>query len=245
MKDRKDRESIAREAAFKSLTFDQIKFIQDNRFLMSRSEIADAISESVSKVRRAARFAGWKFERYKGSSSKKYSLSIISEVIAYYDVHGMPKTKKQFPDLKPRSIVERYGRGRHVRCKKWTIEEKIELLRMAGIVPKYKQAEYFSRPMANAGSIESIWSKFFRCRQVQVNGLPKWKALKFVKKDCPFIKTNLGNGITLFLWTDMTNNLREDCPPYVSNAITAMSEFQSTLFKNPRRDIEKIMKERG
>jgi len=241
----KDNDYIERAklSAFERLSFEQIAFIEGSLECVKRSDIALAVGISETQLKRAAKYSGWKFTFAKGFTNQKYDAAIIGQVIDFYDKYGKRKTQKHFLNVNVRSIVEKYGAGRNTRCHRWTNENILDLLRMAGVISKGSQAKYFNRPLANEGSIISVWQKVLKCRPICINGLPEYKAKYIVKESCP--KINLGyNRHNIYLWTDCSKHLRDDCSIAVEKAVAAMADFQSKLFKDPRRDIEKIIKER-
>ena len=94
--------------AAKSLTTEQIAIIESNLKRMKRSDIAHAVGVSESRLKRAAKVLGWKFEYLKAQPYMKYSERLTKEVLSYYEKNGKNKTQNRYPDIKLRSIIERY-----------------------------------------------------------------------------------------------------------------------------------------
>ncbi len=231
--------------AFNSLSTEQRIFIQENLNKMKRADIADAINVPVSRLKRAASFAGWKFTFTKGFADLKYDPTLVVEVLNYFDSNGKIKTQEKFPDINIRSVVERYGKGRNTRCKKWSNNDLIELMKMGGIISFENQAIFFNRPRAHKGSIVSVWQKVFGVSSRCMNGLPKYKAEKIAKKECPYIKSEYKNGMKLYLWCDLKNYLLPNCSEVVKRCINIMCEFQERIFNGEvKEEIKKMQKER-
>lgn len=209
------------------------------------NDLAKKVGTSNSNLDRWARDNGVNINAH------KYRPEVVAAVTAYYERHGKSKTQKRFPDVRVRSIVEKY-RCFEKRQRRWTEDEKLDLIRFAGIVPLKIQAKYFNRPRANSGSIISAWSKTLGqiSSRHGIHGMYSWKAEHFVKSKCPWISVG---GLTretkknqrLFLWVDMEKNLRDDCPSFVQEAVSAMAHFQRELFnaKNAGLRIRRMRQE--
>jgi hypothetical protein len=115
-------------------------------------ELAEKINASRSNVRRYAVSIKLSLD------SLSYKPDVVEKVCRYYEKHGKIKTQEKFPDVRVRSIVERH-RLFKPRQRRWTAEEHLECIRMAGLISYKRQARFFNRPNANAGSIKSFYSK--------------------------------------------------------------------------------------
>jgi len=238
-----DREKVARLKAFKKLMpeFQKIESLLDKK---TRKEIAVEIGVSEATLKRAATIAGWEFTFKKAAPFIKYPKELTKEVIGYYEQHGLKKTKEKFPEVKVRSIIERYPRNK-ARQSRWTGKQMVEAVKMAGLISLENQAKYFNRPRANRGAMVSLWQKRFGSKPGRIHGLPNYKASLFVTDDCPRVKTGLKNGVRLCLWVDCVKYAREDCPDFIMDAFKCMAEFQIKLMgKNPRKEIDEIIKDR-
>lgn len=173
----------------------------------------------------------------------KYPDKVVNEVCDYYSVHGIVKTKKRFPKIKVRSIVERYYGDRPKRQIRWTEDQLIEAVKMAGLVNYKAQAKIFNRPNSGAGSIKSLWVKVFSGANSEINGLKHETAKWLVDiKRCPVVvikplnprirKRDLKRNqiYKLYLWCDMENHLNPLIPDYFRSAIKTMAEFQRKIF---------------
>lgn len=131
---------------------------------MKQSELALRVGCSRSNLIRWARDAKVSLD------SLSYKPELVRSVCLFYELHGKVKTQKTFPNVKVRSIVERYKqfRPRQIR---WKNDQLIEAVKMAGLVSPKAQAKYFNRPNAHTGSIQSLWMKKFGHGQSQMNGL--------------------------------------------------------------------------
>jgi len=98
----------------------------------TRQKIADEIGVAKSNLNRF-----YKANKIK-SNSLKYDPKLVKEVCAYYQKYGKVKTREKYTKVVIRSIVESYYAklGLQPRQKKWTSEEYIEVMRMAGLVSK-------------------------------------------------------------------------------------------------------------
>lgn len=205
-------------------------------------EVADELGMSVASLKRITKTLG--------ISAKKVTVteSQVAEVREYYLKHGRPATQARFPDIKVRTIIERYGwiKGECPRQRRWTDQELIELAKFAGIVSLEKQARFFNRPGANAGSVKAAWSKRFKTHPGFMHGLPIHKAKLFLDPGYPTIEVeNLHvdvGGKKMVLFCDAEKFIAKDCPGFVRDAVKAMAEFQRKLFgKDPRLHIENIL----
>lgn len=207
------------------MTPDQIELAKSMAGTMPRENIAEALGVSLVNLKRSCRGVSfYYFQTYAAN------MDLVKEVCAYYEKHGRVKTQEQYPHLKIRSIVERY-KFFEPRCLPWTENEKIELVKFAGLATKANQAKFFNRPRANKGSIVSAWIKIFKVSPRQLHGLPRYKAKLFAKPGCPYIKTEHG---FIYLWSDLENYLAADCPEFIVTAVKAMAEFQRKILgENP------------
>lgn len=179
----------------------------------------------------------------------KYPDALIQEVCEYYAKHGKRAAEKKFPNVKLRSIVERYAHEpRQVR---WTAPQLVKLAQVAGLASYEQQAKHFGRPHANAGSIKSAWMKIFRSAGGSINGLSMWVARHYTAASCPFYETNYwvterGKSMQrrrIALWIDVAEHLRDDVPDHLVSAIFTMAAFQKWLHKNkPRARIAQILR---
>lgn len=228
---------------------EQIKDVKKLIGKMDGRDIAKELGVSLSNIKRAFRGTRLAFHN-------KYVLNpdLVKRVCKYYEKHGRPKTQKRFPEISVRSIVERY-KWFNPRCIRWTDKEIVELAKMAGLVRMDHQAEYFKRPRANAGSIQSAWMKKFGVCGGSINGMSEFMAREIVTEKCPRLKTEFYQARrkgqfyyrSLCLWVDMEKNIKKQAPKFITDAVKQMAAFQRWLHntKNPKPSILKMMKERG
>ena len=238
-----------------TLTKTQVKKAQSMIGQMPAPEIAKHLGTSVSNLKRA--FVGksiwFKNGKYKNQPH------LVKQVLAYYEEHGKKATQEMFPSVNVKCIVDRpeyYGGQNNTRQMRWTDDQLLELVKMAGMVSTTDQAKYFNRPGANAGSIKSVWSKRFGCSGGQIHGMSHCQAKYFIKASCPYLLTEFWSQRYLsyasdkvrkiYLWVDMERHLRADCPKFVKKAIEAMADFQRWLFQSdqPKRAIVKVIQNR-
>lgn len=240
-----------------TMTESQKQLAMSLRGEYKREEIAKRVGVSLSNLKRSmpdVSFA-WK------NGSRKYNINpkLIKEVCEYYEMHGKVKTQKKFPNVKLRSIVERYKyySPRQIR---WTDEQIKKAAQMAGIVSPEAQARHFNRPRANKGSIVSLWMKKFGSGGGNVNGLSWHTAKHFIKPNCPVVKTqfwkqrNASHKLSylrkehsrkIVLWVDFVNYQKPSNPDWIKEAAKTMAKFQIWLHetKQVNVNIDKFLRE--
>lgn len=234
-----------------TLSPSEIKFAKAHAGDMKREEIAKRLNVSISNLKRSCR--GVRFYAHNGKFKERPQL--VKQVIDYYFMHGSNATEKAFPNIKVRSIIERpqyYGFKKEYRQKRWTDNELIEAVKMAGIISQEAQAKWFNRPNAHKGSIRSLWMKRFAHGGSTIHGMSNYLAKHLVTKKCPCLVTKYwaqrrnGNEFArkLYLWVDMEKHLRDDVPEFIRSAIKTLAEFQRWIFKstNPRQKIIQLLK---
>lgn len=231
-----------------TMTKTQIAFARKHRSDMKRADICKALGVSLSNLKRSCPDVNFQYIHFK---KNRYSTNpaLVKKICRYYEKHGRVKTQEKFPDVKVRSVVERYNFF-NPRQVKWTDEQLIELTKMAGIISMDAQAKYFKRPNSNKGGIKSVWMKRFGHGQRIINGMSYWKANHFVKKSCPVIETPFGSNEHtqrhLVLWVDFEKHINSDCPEFIKEAVSAMADFQRKLFgvKDVRAKVKRLIKQR-
>ena len=188
------------------------------------NEIAKEIGMSRSSVKRIGNYFGISF------FIQKYSDDLIEEVLKFYWSNGKKKTAERFPDVKVRTIIDHKGKGYRKRQKRWTDEQIIQLIRMAGIIPIEKQYKIFNRPLAHKGSIKSAWTKKFGVAQKRINGLYTNKALYIAKDKCPYIETQFYDKSKLYLWIDLEKNLKTGINNDIKLAVKTLANFQRWIW---------------
>ena len=217
-----------------------------------RDELAKQIGTSKANFMRWARM-----HPEINFNAHKYPDRVVREVCDYYVDYGKTKTQEKYPSVKVRSIVERYlkdiGNPRQIR---WTDRQTIQLVRMAGIISMRAQAEFFDRPNAHRGSIQSAWMKKFKVQGSQINGLSWHIARHYTDYYCPVLQTRFWvqrktrskiqyeSARMLVLWVDLAKHMSDDIPEHIKAGIRALAKFQIWLHgKNVRKNIIKMIKE--
>ncbi len=236
---------------------------------MSRDDIAKEVGRSLSSIRRYCRQAGISL-----MFDRDYPEEVRREVCEYYSVYGKVKTRKRFPSVTVRSIVERYLKKYELNPRqiRWTKEQIVEAAKMAGIISHASQARYFNRPRAFEGSIRSLWVKKFGNSGGHVPGLKAQLAYQLVEGGRRiYRKDRTGSALFLpikplevsfwmprkgrrvrylprriFLWVDIAENLRPDLHPEIKQIVRTMAKFQKWLHgtKNVRAAIKDLIKHR-
>jgi hypothetical protein len=222
---------------------------------MSVPQIAKHLGTSTSNVKRSCR--GVRF--YAQNGKYKHRPELVRRVLSFYFQHGMPATVEAFPNVNVKCIVDRpeyYGIARKYRQTRWTSEQLVALAQMAGLVSQDAQARFFSRPGANAGSIQSAWMKRFRQGGANINGASWWMARKLVGERCQPIQTGYWKqrpgskrgefSRQIVLWTDLVKHLDPDQPDWIREAIEALANFQRWLHgvEHVRPKVIRLIRER-
>ena len=224
------------------LTSEQERKVRRLAGTMFIKELAKEVGTSDSNLDR------WAKEHKVNINALKYPEKLVKEVCEYYSKHGKIKTQERYPNVRLRSIVEKYAtKPRQVR---WTADQLVKLAQMAGLVSYERQAAYFGRPGAHVGSIKSAWIKIFKSAGGSINGLSHHVAKRFVLPSCPFYLTGYwvtdrGRGAqrrSIAFWVDVALHLRADVPDHLASAIQTMAEFQKWLHgRNYRRSLSRIL----
>jgi DNA-binding XRE family transcriptional regulator len=213
---------------------------------MKQNELAQEIGCSRTNLIR------WARDHKVSLDSLSFKPEVVKKVCAYYERHGKRKTQKHFPQVKVRSIVERYKlfKPRQI---KWTDKQIIESARMAGLVSPGAQAKYFNRPGAFSGSIKSLWMKRFGFGACSINGMTHWSAKHLVTSNARYIRP-VGESRDgkpcefrrMILWVDMEKCLKPEAPLFIKEAVGTMADFQRYLWKSPepKRKILSMIKAR-
>ncbi len=234
-----------------TLTPTQIKEVRKRLHKMPKAQICSELGISWSSLGRWASSQGIRvayFNRY------AVNPKLVETVCEYYARHGRQKTQERFPDIRVRSIVERYEvTPRQIR---WTGEQMRELAQMAGLVSFVSQAKYFNRPRANAGSIKSVHMKRFGQGGGMLNGLSWHKARHLVRPRCRPIKTAFWStrhplkrtpmSRKIVLWVDLERNLKPGIPPEIRRAIGSAAKVQQWIHgvEHVRPRVLRLIKER-
>lgn len=225
-----------RKSPRRFLTKDKVEIIKELAGHVPKEVIADYLGISTNYLK--PKVLGISFNYY---NIYKKDPNLVSKVCKYYEKHGKVKTQKEFPNIKVRSIVERYKNFKP-RQTRWKNEQLIELLRMAGLISFDAQAKFFKRPNAHRGSIQKKWVNL-NGSPTLINGMFKSVVKHIVTKKAPYIKLKTGQYI--LLWVDMEKCLRDWVPDFIKEAIDTMADFQRMLFGSyPRRSVLMMIKKR-
>lgn len=228
------------------LTPDQEKKVRKLAGTMKIKDLAKVVGTSDSTLDRWAKHNNFDINWL------KYKPDEIRAVCASYELHGKVKTQKMFPKLNVRSIVEKH-KIFEPRQTKWTDQQMIELVKMAGLVSPTGQQRFFKRPNSFEGGIKSVWIKRFGLKQTSIHGMPHWTAKHLVNSNARYIQpfgiSRSGKKVKfrrVILWTEMEKCLKPEVPDFICEAIKSMAQFQRTLFgvKDPKKKIIKMITER-
>jgi hypothetical protein len=230
-----------------TLTKQQIEVAKKLAGTMPRELIASSLNTSLANLKRSCPDVSF---AYFNKFAKDPVLT--KEICLYYSQFGKLKTKKKYPDVRIRSVVENpvYKKWLTPRQQHWSGLELIELIKMRGFLTKTQQARYFKRPNANEGSITSGWQKTLKIKsssKVGFHCVSNYKIKRFLKKGCPRFPIYMKNVKTAFLWHDVNKHLKNEAPQILKDTAKAIAEFQEWLYqsKNPRKEILKMIKLRS
>ncbi len=230
-----------------TLTPSQIREAKKMIGKMSREDISKELGVSLSNLKRAFRGRRLAFYNYCVANP-----SLVKNVNKYYETHEQNETARHFGLSRKQidHIVYRYKSHKPKQIK-WTDKQITELAQMAGLINTARQAKYFNRPGAHAGSITSAWTKKFGIMGGSINGMSNLLAKEIVTAKCPRIKTEFYEARrkgefysrNLCLWVDMEKHLKRGNPKFIKQAVTQMAKFQRWLFnsKTPRNKIINII----
>ena len=184
----------------------QAALIHQLRGTMIRRDLARHVGISQAQLHR------YLTEHGLDSNARDYPPDVVTTVCLTYQALGKRETQALFPDVRVRSIVERYKQ--HIpRQIRWTGDQQRELVRMAGLVSHTAQARYFNRPNAYEGSIRSFWAKGACCAPRDVNGLGAYTAWQVAIPGVPAVLVKHqqnGGARPVVLWLDLAAYLRDD-----------------------------------
>lgn len=239
----------SRQKPLGTMTKAQIKIVRSLADKKKLDDIAKELVVSRSNLIRSVKPFNISFTYH---NKHKNNPEMVKKIFCYYEKHGKVKTQEKFPDIKVRSVIERYKlfSPRQIR---WTDKEYIEAVKMAGLVSFKSQWIYFKRPLAYEGSIKSFWMKKFGFGSGKVNGLATHRGKNFVSDKCKPIKTMSGYtrnkkefSKSVYLWVDIEKHLNPSTNKDFKKAIKSLAKFQRWLWQseNPKPKILKMIKER-
>lgn len=181
---------------------------------------------------------------------RSYSDKLIKAIVSHYLKHGVKKTCEKYSKISPgavRGLIERNTPRAYKpnRAHKWTEEEKIQLVKFAGLISIENQLKFFKLENRTPNTIQARREY----KTEHLHGLPYHLAVKILNKGFPFIRTQMAVNpekgyIRLVLWCDAVFYLRADCPNVVKDIVLACAKFQFKLFGgNPRQEILKMLEE--
>jgi hypothetical protein len=233
-----------------ALTPAQVKRALHLRGKYPRRELARRVGVTDVAINRLGRELGLSFSAMPYAANPK----LVARVTAYYAKPGRAATQKRFPEVKVRSIFERYSSG--LRQIRWTDKQVVQAARMAGLVSMERQARIFNRPNAHAGAIKSLWVKRFRLGGAHIHGISRHSAKALLRSGYPTVATQFwetrqrrgdNSSFTrhIVLWCDMEPWLLPGTPDFLRDAVRAMADFQCWLFKtpHPRRAILAMLRQ--
>lgn len=185
---------------------------------MYRREIAKQIGCSHAALNRFARDSKVNFNAH------KYDKKTVQKVCDYYINHTLDQTRKKFPSISVRSIIDRYIS--EVKCYKWSDKEYLSLVRYSGLVPWSYIAVKLGR-QKNAAR-----RKYRRVLAGRVNCLPHNITKYFVREGCPFFYIRLdlhSTGLWMCPWFIINKFKKRNLPKHIKQAIKAMAKFQIWL----------------
>lgn len=193
---------------------------------LPRWQIAERVGITLAQLNRYLR------EQNLTSNARNYPPDVVQTVCATYAALGERKTQDLFPDVVVRSIVERH-KDYAPRQVRWTGEQALEAVRMAGLVSHTAQARYFGRPNAFEGSIKSFWAKQMACAPKDVHGLGYTVAWQLATAGTPAtLVTQAAQSCphAVVLWLDLVGHLRPTVATEVRQMVEVLARFQAWVF---------------
>lgn len=233
---------IYRKKPKHTLTRSQIAEARKLAGTMYAKDLARHIGSSLSNLKR------WASVSKISLNAHRYKPSVVKKVTEFYIQHGKHATAKKFPDIRVRSIIERYLAGIKPRKKPLQDDVFIKIAKMAGLVSFNTQARIIDRSNFNSGGVRAAWSKRMNSSGHSLNGLYRQVAMRYVKGSCPFYNPfvhdyNRRAQLQISLWIDMENHLRDDLPNHIVDLFKVMAKFQRWLHgRGYRKNIEKLLR---
>lgn len=203
----------------------QKEFVKNNANKMYRKNIAEKIMVSESTLKRFASENGIKFTYY--SKADLYPKELIDEVIGYWLVNGVLAAKKKYPNVKIRSITEKYNKGQHY-LSRYTFEDRLFLLRYSEFIGMTKAVNLLGRPIkkGNHTKLFSFEKRKKTPYRNHLNGLSKHTIKKYLL-DPKFIELNYHKR-KIITWTEIAKDLKVDNQNLLILA-QAMAKFQTWI----------------
>ena len=196
------------------------------RNTMPRWQIAQRVGISHGRLNR------YLAEQGLTSNARGYPTEVVATVCATYAALGMRRTQDLFPDVVVRYIVERH-KDYAPRQVRWSGEQQIEAVRMAGLVSATAQARYFARPNAFEGSIKKFWHRVLRCAPRDVHGYGYHAVWPIARAGVPAVLVHQATQPgprAVVLWLDLAQHLRPGVAPEVRQMVEVLARFQAWIF---------------
>jgi len=210
---------LLRKSPAHNLTPHQQKKALELAGKMYRHEIAKAIGCSRAAFTRFA-----KERKDVDWNAHKYKDELVGEVVNFYINNSLDDTRKKFPNVRVRSIIDRYV-GK-IKCIPWSEQETVALYKYTGLASYTEIAVKLGRnPYAPKRKRERHVSGY-------VNSLPFNIAKKYTNRGCPFFylkKTDKQSGQWVTPWVAMEKHLRAENPGWVNQAVASLAKFQKWL----------------
>ena len=200
--------------------------IRQLRGTMTRARIAERVGITHAQLNR------YLAEQGLTSNARDYPPEVVTAVCTTYAALGKRRTQDLFPDVVVRSLIERH-KDYPPRQVRWTGEQQIEAVRMAGLVSHTAQARYFGRPNAFEGSIRSFWQKGMACAPRDVHGLGHHLVWQIARPGVPAVlvsQQEQPGARVVVLWLDLVGHLRPGAAPEVRQMVEVLARFQGWLY---------------
>lgn len=200
--------------------------IRQLRGTMARARIAERVGITHAQLNR------YLAEQGLTSNARDYPPEVVTAVCTTYAALGKRRTQDLFPDVVVRSLIERH-KDYPPRQVRWTGEQQMEAVRMAGLVSHTAQARYFSRPNAYEGSIKKFWARVVGCAPRDVHGLGIHLVWRLVLPGVPAVLVSQATQPcprAVVLWLDLVTHLRPGVDPLLRRLVEVLARFQAWLF---------------
>lgn len=216
--------------------------IRQLRGTMPRRQVAERVGIPHAQLNR------YLAEQGLTSNARNYPPDVVQAVCATYAALGKRRTQELFPDVVVRCIVERH-KDYAPRQIRWTPQQHVEAVRMAGLVSHTAQARYFGRPNAFEGSIRSFWAKGMGCAPRDVHGLGHHLVWRLATPGVPAVLVSQQEhpgARCVVLWLDLVHHLRPGVAPEVRQMVEVLARFQRWVYGGitESEPIKRIIRER-
>ena len=211
---------------------------------MKRIELSEQIGSSRATVNRFMRDNGLKTGQH-----TQYPKDVVKKICEFHEQHGVKKTQEKFPDVKVRSIVERYQTNAYLAS--YDFKQIHLFLKYSEMLSDEQLYQLLGRSVSNRKIVCKATERMIgfgkNPSRVYLNGLPYRFVKNFTKDSIPYFKFSHGHCRKLCLWYDIKKHLSKNVSLEIKEIVNIMSKFQLWLHGGrPITEFNEIMEyERG